>query len=354
MSHERRILYWTIAAAVLLALIYFLSAVLAPFVAGMGIAYILNPATNRLVRAGLPRPAAAAILTIGFVVAVLALIVLLEPVIEKQAVAFAQNLPKYIELLREQALNTIAATKGHLMPQDVAKVEEQIGEAAGKAAGWLVTGIVDVFSGGLAVLNLIALIAITPIVTFYMLRDWPLIVERIDSWLPRGHADAIRETFREIDRRLAGFARGQAIVCAILAVYYATALTLVGLDFGLVIGIVIGVVSYIPFVGLIIGLLLSVGLAALQFGDWFHTGIVAALFFAAHLIDQNFLTPKLVGDRIGLHPVWVIFAMLAGGALFGFVGVLLAVPGAAAIGVLAEKLIEAYRNSPLYRDEDTA
>lgn len=354
MSYERRALYWLIFAAVLGALIYFLSSVLLPFVAGLGLAYILDPVAHRVMRLGLPRSAAAAILTIAVVIGFLALIVLIAPVVERQALAFIQNLPKYIETMREQAIQMIAALKGNLVAADVVKVQEQIGEAAGKAAGWLVGGLGAIFGGGVALLNLIALLAITPVVTFYMLRDWPIIIERVDSWLPRGHAPALRDMAHEIDRRLAGFARGQAIVCAILAVYYATALSLVGLEFGLVIGIVIGLISYIPFVGLVIGAVLSIGLALLQFGLGQETWLIAGLFIAAHLIDQNFLTPKLVGNRIGLHPVWVIFAMFAGGHLFGVVGVLLAIPGAAAFGVIAERLLASYLASPLYHDEDRA
>lgn len=353
MSFGRRALYWALVAAALIAAIYLLSSVLVPFVAGLGMAYVLDPAAARLMRLGLSRSAAAATLTIAFVIGLLALIVLLAPVVESQAAAFAQNLPKYIESLREQALMAMATVKGNLLPEDVAKVQAEIGEAAGKAATWLVAGLAGIFGGGLVVLNVVALIAITPIVMFYMLREWPVIVERIDSWLPRSQAQAIRETVSEINHRLAGFARGQAIVCLILAAYYATALSLVGLDFGVVIGIIIGIISYIPFVGLVIGAILSIGLAAAQFGTWFEIGLVTALFFAAHFVDQNFLTPRLVGDRIGLHPVWVIFAMFAGGELFGVVGVLLAVPGAAAFGVIAERLLATYLASPLYKDEES-
>jgi predicted PurR-regulated permease PerM len=352
MSYERRVLYWVAVAALLIAGLYFLSPVLLPFVAGLGVAYVLDPPADRLVRLGLSRPAAAAILTVGFVIALLALIVLLVPIVEQQAVAFAKNLPGYIDSLREQALRAVTAVKGSIPPEDVAKIQAELGAAAGKLAAWLIAGLAAIFGGGVAVLNIVALIAITPVVIFYMLRDWPLIVARVDAWLPRRQAPAIRETASEINRRLAGFARGQAIVCLILAVYYAAALSLVGLDFGLVIGLLIGIISFIPIVGVVIGAILSIGLAAAQFGAWFEIGLVTALFIGAHVVDQNFLTPRLVGDRIGLHPVWLIFAMLAGGELFGAVGVLLAVPGAAAAGVLAERLIARYLASPLYHDED--
>jgi len=200
----------------------------------------------------------------------------------------------------------------------------------------------------------LALIAITPLVAFYFLSDWPVFLKRVDGWLPRRRAPAIRETVREIDRRLAGFARGQALVCAILAIYYAVALTLVGLDFGVLIGLFIGVISFIPFIGVFFGGLLSIGLAAAQFGTWTDVALVAAVFVAGQVVEGNFLTPKLVGDRIGLHPLWVVFALLAGGALFGFVGVLLAVPVAAAVGVVAERMLKGYLAGPLYHDEDSA
>ena len=354
MTAERRVLYWCLAAAVGLALLYLLSPILAPFVAGMGIAYMLDPAASRLVRLGVPRTAAALIMTVVFFIGILAFLLLLVPLVEQQAVSFMQNLPKYLDALREQALSLAASLQCKLGAADLAKLQGQLGEAASKAAAWLVGALGFVFGGGLAFLNALALIAITPLVVFYLLSDWPTLLKRIDGWLPRRHAPGIRDTVREIDRRLAGFARGQALVCAILAIYYAVALSLVGLDFGVLIGLFIGVISFIPFVGVFFGGLLSIGLAAAQFGTWADVGIVAAVFVAGQVVEGNFLTPKLVGDRIGLHPLWVVFALLAGGALFGFVGVLLAVPVAAAIGVVAERGLASYLASPLYHDEDSA
>jgi predicted PurR-regulated permease PerM len=206
----------------------------------------------------------------------------------------------------------------------------------------------QVISGGVAIANLISLLVITPVVAFYLLRDWDRIVARVDTWLPRGHAGAIREQAREIDRTLAGFLRGQGTVCLILGVFYAIGLTLAGLDFGLVVGLVAGLLSFIPYVGAIVGLVLSVGLALVQFDDWLRIAVVAGIFFVGQAVEGNFLTPKLVGESVGLHPVWIIFGLLAGGALFGFVGVLLAVPAAAVIGVGVRFALGRYMQSPYY------
>jgi predicted PurR-regulated permease PerM len=354
MSYERRLLYWCLAGVVAVGLLYLLSPIMTPFVAGMGIAYMLDPAATRLVRMGVPRTAAAVIMTVVFFLGILAFLLLLVPLVEQQAVSFMQNLPKYVDALREQALSLAATLQGKLGAADVAKLQGQLGEAATKLAGWLVGALAVVFGGSLAFLNALALIAITPVVAFYFLSEWPAFLKRVDGWLPRRRAPAIRDMAREIDRRLAGFARGQALVCAILAIYYAVALSLVGLDFGVLIGLFIGVISFIPFIGVFFGGLLSIGLAALQFGTWSDVALVAAVFVAGQVVEGNFLTPKLVGDRIGLHPLWVVFALLAGGALFGIVGVLLAVPVAAAVGVVAERMLASYLASPLYHDEDSA
>jgi len=193
------------------------------------------------------------------------------------------------------------------------------------------------------------LLAITPLVAFYLLRDWPKLVAEIDAWLPRQHADTIRAQARAIDVVLAGFARGTAIVCATLALYYATALTILGVESGLVIGLIAGAVSFVPYLGTLGGAAAAVGVAAYQF--WPHWGRIVAVFgvFAlGQFLNDYVLTPKLVGDKVGLHPLWVLFALFSGGALLGFAGVVIAVPAAAVIGVLARFAIARYRESPLY------
>jgi predicted PurR-regulated permease PerM len=208
----------------------------------------------------------------------------------------------------------------------------------------------DVWSGGLAVVNVLYVMVLTPLVAFYFLRDWDRMIDHIDAWLPRRQADTIRELAREIDAILAGFVRGQALVCILFAAYYAIALTAAGLNFGIIIGIAAGVLTFIPYLGAITGLIVSVGVAFGQFDDYTRVAIVAGIYLLGHTIEANFVTPNLVGDRVGLHPVWIIFALLAGGALFGFTGVLLAVPVAAVIGVVVRFALKQYLDSTFYDD----
>jgi predicted PurR-regulated permease PerM len=200
------------------------------------------------------------------------------------------------------------------------------------------------------VVNVIVFLVVVPVVAFYMLMDWDHMVARIDHLLPRDHAPVIRRLAGEIDRTLASFVRGQGTVCLILGTFYAVALMVVGLQFGLVVGLIAGLLTFIPYVGALVGGALSVGLALFQFwGDWWLIVAVAAIFQVGQMVEGNILTPKLVGSSVGLHPVTLIFALSAFGTLFGFVGMLVAVPVAAAIGVLVRFALEQYQQGLLYR-----
>jgi predicted PurR-regulated permease PerM len=198
--------------------------------------------------------------------------------------------------------------------------------------------------------NIIVLFVIVPVVAFYLLYDWDNMVAKIDALLPRDHAPTIRQLAREVDRTMAGFVRGQGTVCLILGAFYAIALALVGLNFGLIVGAIAGALTFIPYVGALVGGVLAIGLALFQFwGEWWWIVAVWAIFQSGQFVEGNILTPKLVGDSVGLHPVWLIFALSAFGALFGFVGLLVAVPVAAMIGVFARFAIAQYKQSPLYK-----
>jgi len=218
----------------------------------------------------------------------------------------------------------------------------------GTGLNWVLGTLLNVAKSSVAIANLLSLIFITPVVTFYLLRDWDRIVAKLDALLPRQHAAVIRAQGREIDTTLAGFARGQATVCLILATYYASALMIVDLPYGLVVGLAAGFLTFIPYLGAIGGFVIAMSIALVNFDGWGGIIAVAAIFFAGQLVEGNFLTPKLVGERVGLHPVWVIFALLAGGTLFGFLGVLLAVPVASGIGVLVRFALSRYLVSPVY------
>ncbi|MGE0755235.1 MAG: AI-2E family transporter, partial [Alphaproteobacteria bacterium] len=197
-----------------------------------------------------------------------------------------------------------------------------------------------------------SLFLITPIVAFYLLRDWDRLVDHIDNLLPRKHAATIREQMRIIDRTLAGFLRGQFNVCLILGTYYAIGLTLVGLKFGLLIGLATGFLTIFPYVGLMLGMGIGLSVALFQFGDFMPVAMTLAVFVTGQIIEGYFITPKLVGDKVGLHPVWIIFGMLAGAALFGFVGILLAIPVTAVMGVLIRFAISRYKLSNYYQGDD--
>lgn len=348
MSRDRQIRFWLLALLLFIVALWLLSGVLLPFVAGMAVAYFLDPLADRLERAGLNRTAATTIITMAFVVLLVLVSVLLVPVLQGQVGSFVVRIPGYVERLAERAQPLLDEVQAYLSPADVERLRAAVGEFAGTAIGWVGGLLKQVLASGVAIFNLLSLLFITPVVTFYLLRDWDRMVAKVDSWLPRRHAPVIRAQLAEIDRTLAGFLRGQASVCLALAGLYGVGLTLVGLEVGLVLGIAAGLVSFIPYVGSIAGFAFGVLLALAQSHEWALPAMVAGVFLVGQVIEGNFLTPKLVGDRVGLHPVWIIFALLAGGSLFGFVGILLAVPLAAVIGVLVRFALARYLESPLY------
>lgn len=354
MTRERQAIYWLVGVTACYLVLVALSGILMPFVFGFAIAYFADPAADKLEEWGLPRWAAATVLTVLMVLGVILILVLLVPLLQSQVVNLASRLPDYVDSLRRYINEILALAQTKLSPEDFAKIKNAIGGFAGDTLSWFERLLGQLWSGGLALVNLLSLILITPVVTFYLLRDWDKFVARVDALLPRRHAPMLRDLARQVNETLAGFARGQAMVCILLGIFYAVALTIAGLDFGLVIGVGTGLITFIPYFGMIMGLVASVGLAIAQFDDWMRVAIVAAIFLVGQVVEGNFVTPKLVGDRVGLHPVWMIFALLAGGSLFGFLGVLLAVPAAATIGVLTRFCVRYYLASPLYGVSEAA
>lgn len=347
---QRRTVFWGLLTLAALLVLWRLSDILLPFVLGMAIAYFFDPLVDWFERRRVPRALATVIVICVFAALFATLVVLLVPLFERQILDLAKRLPG----LLSDATNRLEGVS-HRLQREAGIPEEQIqtlqqavGQRGSDALTWLFGHVGRVLSSGLAVVNVLSLLVVTPVVSFYMLRDWDRLVARVDSWLPRASADTIRAQMREIDRTLSGFARGQALVCIILAVIYGVGLSVVGLQSGFVVGVIIGALTFIPYVGTIGGAILSVGLAMLQFPDWLSIGEVALVFVLGHALEGNVLQPLLVGDRVGLHPVWVIFALLAGGSLFGFVGLLLAIPVASVIGVMARFALAQYLGGPLY------
>lgn len=349
MTLQRQMMFWAAVLVIVILALWLLGDIMLPFIAGLVLAYFLDPVADALERLGLPRLAATLLILISSIVAFVVLLLLLLPVLGDQIARFSSNLPSFMQALVKlfndlapQWLKDMLASSGTNLPASLS-------DLAGKAAGWLAAILTSILSGSLALVNVLSLLIVTPIVAFYMLNDWDHMVAKVDGWLPRDHHNTIRGLARQIDEAMAGFIRGQGTVCLLLGVFYAVALSFAGLNFGLLIGLGAGLLSFIPYVGTIIGGVLAIGMALIQFWpDWVQILAIVGIFAAGQFIEGNFLSPYLVGNRIGLHPVWLMFALFAFGYLFGFVGLLLAVPLAAAVGVLVRFALQQYLSSALY------
>jgi len=349
MTLKQQTTFWLVALAVVCLLLWLFSAILLPFVAGLALAYFLDPVADMLQRRGLPRLAATLVILGVSALVIVVLLVLLVPVLGGQVANLADKLPAYATSLAELIDKAMPESIKELVRSQMGTGSTAAADIASKAAGILGALLQSLWSGGLALVNLMALMVVTPVVAFYMLNDWDRMIARIDGWLPRQHEEAIRELAREINRTLAGFIRGQVTVCLALGAFYAIALIAAGLNFGLLIGLTAGILSFIPYVGFLVGGALSIGMAFVQFWpSWVHIAVIVGVFAVGQFLEGNILSPKLVGSSVGLHPVWLMFALFAFGYLFGFVGMLMAVPISAVIGVLMRFGLQQYLASRLY------
>lgn len=345
--------FW-IGALVLTALsLWLLSGILLPFVAGIVLAYFLNPVVARLERIGIARTLSALVVVGIMLLVVLLFFLLALPILSSQLFEFIQRLPSYVArlqgLLTEENREWLSGIVGDRLPD----MQRSISDLMTQGVTHLLGLLSSVWSGGQALISLFALLVVTPVVVFYILCDWNGMVTLVDRLVPVPHRPVVRELARSMDMAVAGFVRGQAMVCLLLGTFYAVALTMAGLNFGLLIGIVSGVITFIPYVGSLTGFVLAMGVAIVQFfPDWGMIGTVLAIFIAGQTIEGYVLSPKLVGDSIGVHPVWLMFALFAFGYLFGFVGLLLAVPLTAVGGVLVRFAIARYMQSALYQGSD--
>jgi predicted PurR-regulated permease PerM len=347
MSLERQVTFWVAALLIFAGLLWLLSPVLLPFVAGMALAYLLDPLTRRVERTGIGRGFSALIVIALIIVALIVAVALVSPILGDQLFAFIDNIPKYMERL--QALIADRTWLSKIFGGEVSDPGKSVGGLMAQGASWLAAFLASLWSGGHALVSVLSLLIITPVVAFYLLCDWERLVATVDGWIPVQQRETVRGLASEMDAAIAGFVRGQAVICLILGAFYATGLTLAGLHFGFLIGLATGVMSFIPFVGALTGFLVAGGVAIAQFWpNWVSIFMVAGVFAVGQVLEGYFLTPKLVGARVGLHPVWLMFSLLAFGYLFGFVGLLVAVPTAAAIGVLTRFALRQYLASPLY------
>ncbi|SDU13224.1 AI-2E family transporter [Stappia sp. ES.058] len=349
MTLKRQLYFWLGSFAAFSAFVYVFSPILLPFVAGMALAYLLDPVADWLERRGLPRLAATIAILAVFVVMFMLILLLLLPVLGNQLSAFLSELPKLVGALQKLMTENIGQRAFEVLGISGADLKSSVGGLLGEGAGWIAGVAKSLWNGGQALLSVLSLFVVTPVVAFYLLLDWDHMVERVDGWLPRQHRDKVERLAKEMDTAVAGFLRGQLSVCVLLGAFYAIGLAAVGLNFGLLIGIGAGLVSFIPYVGATLGLVVSLGVALVQFWpDWVMIGAVLVVFAVGQFLEGNVLQPKLVGKTVGLHPVWLMFALFAFGYLFGFVGMLIAVPAAAMIGVLARFVLSQYMASSLY------
>jgi predicted PurR-regulated permease PerM len=350
MTLQRKIGFWLAALGVFIAVVVVLRDVLMPFAAGLVLAYLLDPLADRLERIGIGRLGATLFILVMFVALFVALLVVVVPLLATQVVGFLEKAPGYVtrlqSLLTEQGAPLLERIGGD---KALADVQKSLGDVASKGFGWLGTFLAGLWSGGQAIVSIVSLLVVTPVVAFYLLLDWDHMVAKVDGWVPVDQRDTVRAIARDIDGAISGFLRGQTLVCLILGCIYAAGLFAIGLNFGILIGISAGLLSFIPYVGSLLGLLVAVGVAVAQFWpDSTLVGLVLGVFVVGQFIEGNILAPKLVGETVGLHPVWLMFALLAAGSLFGFLGLLLAVPVAAAIGVLVRFALAQYLASPLH------
>ncbi len=349
MQFERHILFWIAALAVFVGLLWLLSPILLPFVVGMALAYVLDPLANRLTKRGVSRLIAALIILGAFVLALALLLLLIAPVLAQQISGFIDNAPGYVQRLQALVSDPNHPWLKRIVGDNLVGAGKSVGDVMNEAMGYLDTVLASLWAKGRALISIFSLVVITPVVAFYLLCDWDRMVNSVDRLIPLPQRETVRGLGREIDATISAYVRGQSGVCLILGSYYAVGLTLAGLSFGLLIGVVSGIVSFIPYVGSLTALVLSLAVAVAQFfPDWTRILIVAGVVLFGQFMEGNVLSPKLVGHSVGLHPVWLMFALFAFGYLFGFVGLLLAVPLAAAAGVLTRFALRRYRESPLY------
>lgn len=336
--------YWGAAFLVLFVLLWLLGGVMLPFIVGSAVAYFLDPVADKLESMGLSRVAATSVITLVALLMVVLIVLAVIPTLIQQTAALVNAAPEIAKRLQGFLIEKFPALTDST--STIRQSLAEIGAAIQAKGATLAQGVI---SSALSLISALVFIIVVPVVAFYMLLDWDHMVARLDSLLPRDHAPVVRQLGREINAVLSAFVRGQLTVCLTLGTYYAVALMMAGLQFGLVVGAVAGAITFIPYIGAVVGGILAIGLALFQFwGDWLSIGLIAGIFAVGQFLEGNVLTPKLVGKSVGLHPVWLMFALSVFGTLFGFVGMLVAVPVAASMGVIARFVISHYQGSLLY------
>jgi predicted PurR-regulated permease PerM len=343
--------WWLAVTAVTAALIYFLSPILAPFLAAAVLAYIFNPLVTRMSRR-MPRTLAVSIALALIAGVILVLLLVLMPLVTKQVKTIVTQFPQFVDWIKVNLGPLVLQHFG--VELDTALLKEWLAEHAKEVQGFAVQLLPTLKSGGLVLLGLVGNLVLTPLVLFYFMRDWDPMTAHGAKLIPRQWHDTVSGLLKEIDAVLGEFLRGQLLVMLLMAIFYTVALWAVGLDYALSVGLLAGCLTFVPYLGVISGVLLATLTGVLQFGDLTHLAWIWVVFVIGNVLEGSVFVPWLVGDRIGLHPVAVIFALLAFGQLFGFTGILLALPASAALLVWLRHVRAQYLASGMYQGNNPA
>lgn len=349
-AHQRQALFWLAAGILFFVAIMVLQEILLPFVTGLVLAYALDPVVERLQRLGLGRLLASSLIVIVLLVIFIVVLVFLVPLLLAQAQQLIASVPGEVERLMPLLMEWARDKLGPRFDAVSTAIDQAFSSSSSNWAGYAGVVLQGLLDRGGALLDFLSILFITPIVVFYWLIDWPVMLKKLGDWLPRDHETTLRRLAGDIDLAVAAFIRGQGVVCLVLGTLYTIGLSAIGLDYGLLIGIATGVMTFVPVVGTVLGLITASTVAIVQgWPDITLLALVIAIFVAGQALDSGFLSPRIVGPAIGLHPVALIFALIVFSYLFGFVGVLVAVPVSAAIGVLIRFGLELYLKSAIYR-----
>jgi len=349
MNSRERLILWLLIFVLIGTFLIHIRHILLPFVLAGIIAYFLDPAVEKLEKHGFSRPLATVTILGSFLAVLILAGAILLPLLYNQVIEFAQQVPQYVADIQTKLLPRLSVlVKAHSHNSNMPDIKNELSNLSESVLHLVAPVLTNIWQSGMAIVDLFSLLFLTPIVSFYIMRDWRKIIAHVNSILPLQYAGEIRTQCALIDKALSGYIRGQTNVCLILGTFYAVGLTFAGLQFGFLIGFLTGLLAFIPYAGLLTGCCIGLAVAFFQFDDWVHIAVVAGVFATGQIIESNFITPKLVGDKVGLSPIWLIFGMLSGAALFGFTGVLIAVPTTAIMGVLVRFAMAQYLQSPLY------
>jgi predicted PurR-regulated permease PerM len=335
MKIARPATFWIAVCAVALVALVLLRGILLPFVVGALLAYLLVPAVDRLERFGVNRSFAALAVILPLIVGLVAVILVMFPVIVGEIRFFAEEFPHYVTRLQSLVIEASGPWIHTVMGDNLHIEQSSVDVVKTMGSNWVDSFVTSLWSSGRALISVLSLLVVTPIIAIYLAIDWQRMIATVDGWIAPEYRDDVRMLGREIQDTVAGFVRGQIVICLVLAVVYAAALKMMGLNHAVLIGIGAGLISFVPYLGAATGILVSVCVALDQFlPSWGPVAVVAGIFIVGEMLADYVLSPRLIGRRVNLNPVWMMFALFAFGWLFGFIGVLLAIPVAASLGVI--------------------